>query len=124
MGRPKHPKDLLNHNCILLRIGQNDLYDGWEFEEKGKDFQVKVKGSLILNDSILVTNAALQGTGVTYLAEDMVTDLIRSGKFEVVLGQYAATSNGFYLYYPKKSQVLPKLRAFVEHIRAESKTRS
>lgn len=26
-----------------------------------------------------------------------------------------------YLYYPRRSQVLPKLRAFIEHLRSEDK---
>ncbi|MDR3606673.1 MAG: LysR family transcriptional regulator [Oligoflexia bacterium] len=120
MGRPKHPKDLLSHNCIRMRVGTNELYDRWEFEDKGKDFQVQVSGSLIFNDSILVVNAALQGAGITYCVEERIRDKIESGKLEVVLGQYAAISGGFHLYYPKRSQVLPKLRAFVDHIKSES----
>jgi hypothetical protein len=31
--------------------------------------------------------------------------------------RYAATSTGIYLYYPQRSQVHPKLRAFIEHIK-------
>ncbi|MFL5813504.1 MAG: LysR family transcriptional regulator [Bdellovibrionia bacterium] len=124
MGRPKHPKDLLAHNCIRMRLGDNELYERWEFEEKGKEFQVHVSGSLILNDTALMMNAALGGTGVIYYAEDLIRDKIESGKLEVVLNQYAAISGGFYLYYPKRSQALPKLRAFVDHIRSESKIRS
>jgi DNA-binding transcriptional LysR family regulator len=120
MGRPKHPKDLLSHNCIRLRVGPNELYDRWEFEDKGKDFQVEVSGTLIFNDSVLIKNAALQGVGVTYGAEELIRDKIESGKLEVVLGQYAAISGGFHLYYPKRSQVLPKLRAFVEHVKSEN----
>jgi DNA-binding transcriptional LysR family regulator len=117
MGRPKHPKDLLSHNCIRMRLGDNELYDRWEFEEKGKEFKVHVSGSMILNDTALMMNAALGGTGLIYYAEELIRDKIESGKLEVVLGQYAAISGGFYLYYPKRSQALPKLRAFVEHVK-------
>jgi DNA-binding transcriptional LysR family regulator len=116
-GRPQHPKDLLGHNCIRMRIGNTELYDHWEFETKGKDFQVQVNGSLILNDSLLAVDAAVQGAGLLYYAEGMLSDKIRSGKLEVVLESYAANSDGFYLYYPKRSQMLPKLRAFVEHVK-------
>jgi DNA-binding transcriptional LysR family regulator len=119
-GRPKHPKDLLTHNCIRMRIGETELYDRWEFETKGKDFQVHVDGSLILNDPILAIDAAVQGSGVLYYAEELITDKIRSGQLEVVLERFAANSDGFYLYYPKRSKVLPKLRAFLEHVKAEN----
>ena len=61
------------------------------------------------------------GAGATYTTEDAVKDKVRSGKLEVVLNQFACSSTGFYLYYPKRSQVLPKLRAFIEHVKSETK---
>ena len=120
MGRPKHPKDLLFHNCIRPRLGAG-LYERWEFEDKGKEFQVQVKGSLILNDSLLMLDAAVEGAGIAYSTEDAIRDEVRSGQLEIVLDQFACVSTGFYLYYPKRSQVLPKLRAFIEHIKSENK---
>jgi DNA-binding transcriptional LysR family regulator len=116
MGRPKHPKDLLSYNCILARLG-NFLYDHWEFEDKGTDLSVQVKGSLIVNDSYVLLNSALAGAGVIYTSENLVKAQVESGKLEVVLKQYVATSSGFYLYYPKRSQVLPKLRVFIQHLK-------
>lgn len=119
-GRPKHPKDLLSHNCIRIRLG-GGLYDRWEFEHKGKDFQVQVKGSLIFSDSLLMVDAAADGHGVIYTSEDIIRDKVKSGKLEVILSQYAAESEGFYLYYPNREQMLPKLRAFIDHIKAQSR---
>jgi len=120
MGRPKHPKDLLSHNCIRPRLGAG-VYERWEYEHKGKAFQVQVHGSLIVNDSLLMLDAAADGNGVVYTTEDAIKDEVRTGKLEIVLNQFACTSAGFYLYYPKRSQVLPKLRAFIDHIKDESK---
>lgn len=121
-GRPKHPKDLLGHNCICPRLGEG-LYERWEFEHKGKEFEVQVKGTLIINDSLLMLDAAVDGAGIAYTMEHAIKDRVRSGKLEIVLSQYASTSEGFYLYYPQRSQVLPKLRAFLEHIKNESQHR-
>lgn len=123
MGRPKHPKDLLSHNCIRPRLGAG-LYERWEFEQKGKEFHVQVKGSLILNDSLVMLDAAVNGAGIIYSTEDAIKDKVREGKLEIVLDQYACSSAGFYLYYPKRSQVLPKLRAFIEHIKSEGNINS
>jgi len=61
------------------------------------------------------------GAGLIYTTEDSVSDKLKSGKLETVLNPYAATSTGFYLYYPQRSQVLPKLRAFIDHIRETTK---
>ncbi len=121
-GRPKHPKDLLSHNCIRGRLGNSYIYDRWEFENKGEAFQVQVKGSLIFNDSFIMLNAAVEGAGIIYTVEDAISDKVKSGKLEIVLSPFAASSAGFYLYYPKRSQVLPKLRAFVDHLKLEMKS--
>lgn len=118
MGRPKTPQDLLSHNCLRVRMGTT-LYDHWEFEQKGKEFQVQVKGPLILNDSLLAKDASVGGGGIIYTTEDSIRNQIESGKLEIVLSQYSCTSTGFYLYYPKRSQVLPKLRAFIDHLKHE-----
>jgi DNA-binding transcriptional LysR family regulator len=115
-GRPKHPKDLLSHNCICGGAG-NRVYDRWEFESKGKAFEVQVKGSHILNDLLLALDATLDGVGLIYSTEDLIIDKVEAGSLEIVLSEYAPTSTGYYLYYPQRSQVHPKLRAFIEHVR-------
>ncbi len=116
-GRPDHPRDLLAHNCLRIRFGNADIYERWEYVEKGSDFSVHVNGTLIMNDVFMLVTAALDGTGLIYSTEDSIADKLKSGKLETVLDPYAATSAGFYLYYPRRSQVLPKLRAFIDHIR-------
>jgi hypothetical protein len=36
---------------------------------------------------------------------------------QALLTRYAVTLPGVFLYYPDKRQVLPKLRAFVDHVK-------
>lgn len=120
-GKPKHPKDLLSHNCILLRRINTDVYDRWEFEQKGRAFHVKVKGSFVLSDWGAINRAGAAGCGVIYTIEEAIRPLVQAGKLEVLLSQFAPSSSGFYLYYPKRSQVQPKLRALIDYIRATSK---
>jgi DNA-binding transcriptional LysR family regulator len=81
---------------------------------------VQVKGSLLLNDATMALNAASDGLGLMYVTEDVAKEKIASGKLEIVLDQYAPTSDGYYLYYPRRSQVQPKLRAFIEHLQMQS----
>lgn len=119
-GRPKHPKDLLNHNCLRTRLG-NYIYERWEFEDKGKEFQVQVKGSMIFNDSILMMGAAIDGAGLIYTDKEAIKKQVESGKLEIVLEKYKSVSDGYYLYFPKTAQVLPKLRAFIDHFKQSNK---
>jgi DNA-binding transcriptional LysR family regulator len=119
-GRPEHPKDLLSHDCICVGAGDR-VYDRWEFENEDKEFAVQVRGSLIMNDATLALDAALDGFGLLYANENAIIDKVEAGKLEVVLDKYAAISTGIYLYYPQRSQVHPKLRAFIEHVKEYQK---
>ncbi|QDK42330.1 LysR family transcriptional regulator [Bacteriovorax stolpii] len=114
-GYPKHPKDLLKHNCITLRFGSSStVYDKWEFEEKGKEFNVKIHGNLILNSSENIRQAALIDQGIIYTERGCIEEDIKAGRLEIVLEKYKCQSTGFYLYYPHKTQISPALRAFIE----------
>ena len=118
-GGPRHPRDLLAHDCIRGRLSRG-LYDHWEFEQKGNEFSVQVKGTLILNDSLALIQSAVEGLGIIYTDENYLKDHLASGRLEIVLNQFAASSTGYYLYYPKRSQVQPKLRAFIEHLKSSN----
>jgi DNA-binding transcriptional LysR family regulator len=115
-GRPKQPKDLLAHDCVTVGSG-NRIYDRWEFESKGRLFEVQVKGPLILNDALLAMDLARDGAGLIYTDENIIAERVKAGDLEVVLGEYAPSSEGVYLYFPQRSQVHPKLRAFIEHVK-------
>ncbi len=54
---------------------------------------------------------------------------IADGRLQALLTRFAVTTPGVFLYHPGKRQVLPKLRAFIEHVKyrsadAANKTRS
>ena len=117
-GRPRHPRELSAHNCLCTRLDTR-IYDHWEFEETGREFSVAVKGSLIMNDPSMMEDAAARGEGIVYMPEHLVRERMAKGDLEIILGDYASRSDGFYLYYPKPAQALPKLRAFIEHVKAE-----
>jgi len=119
-GRPEQPKDLLSHDCICVGAGER-VYDRWEFEGDDKEFSVQVRGSLIMNDATLALDAALGGFGLLYTSEVALIDKVEAGDLEIVLDRYAGTSTGIYLYYPQRSQVHPKLRAFIEHVKEYQK---
>jgi DNA-binding transcriptional LysR family regulator len=37
-----------------------------------------------------------------------------------LLKPFAVTTPGIFLYYPGRRQILPKLRAFIEHVKSHS----
>lgn len=113
-GRPRSPKDLLQHSCIRFRYSDGTMYERWEFENKGKNINVNISGRLIVNDSQIMINAAVEGQGLIYTLEPTISSLLKNGELEKVLSEYAPKSEGYFLYFPCHAQRLPKLRAFID----------
>ena len=115
---PAAPQDLLSHNCIRLRVGDwNGSIMQWEFEKDGRKFEVAVDGALILNDWFLILNAVLDGLGVGYFPEILVSSHIANGSLLRLLDDWSGHFPGVYLFYPSRRQMPGPLRAFVDFMR-------
>ena len=56
--------------------------------------------------------------GLAQAPGPLVRAPIADGKLEPVLDDLAVMTPGVFLYHPGKRQMLPKLRAFIEHIKS------
>lgn len=115
--KPKEPRDLLNHSCINFRHGPSELYR-WEFEKGKKELSVAVNGSLIVDDSELVFQGALQGVGLAFVAEHEVAPFLAEGRLVRVLQDWCQPFPGFFIYYPSRRQQTAALTALVHILRS------
>jgi DNA-binding transcriptional LysR family regulator len=111
-GRPRHPKDLLQHCCIRTRFDSGALLD-WEFEKGGRIVKVAPEGALVANYSHLGLRAALDGLGYFATVEGYVRENVASGALVSVLEDWCAPFPGPFLYYPSRRQPPPALSAFI-----------
>ena len=118
--RPATPQDLHGHNCIRLRSDWDGSIQSWEFEDAGRRLEVAVEGSLVLNDWHLVVNAVLEGVGVGYVPEPLVSSQIAHGRLIRVLENWCMHVSEIFLYYPSRRQMPGTLRGFIDFMRAES----
>lgn len=119
-GRPKQPKDLLEHACIRQRISAGDRFLEWTLraEPTGKQrTTLDIQGSLVLDDMRSVLDAARGGNGLAYVFEQLAAPDLAARALERVLPGHSLTREAFYLYYPSRKQLPPKLRAFVDWFR-------
>jgi DNA-binding transcriptional LysR family regulator len=116
-GRPQMPADLRNHRCIRARAPTTGAIFRWHFDVAGQPVEIAVQGPLIVNDLDVSKAAALRGVGLAYLAEPLIAEHLAAGRLELALEDHAAWSPGAYLYYPSRTQMLPKLRAFIDFVR-------
>ena len=112
--RPQRPRDLVDHDCINYRMSSTGAYYAWEFERHGKEQQVAVKGRFSCNDGLTMVNAAVAGLGLVYIHQQAIWPHVERGELEVVLSDYAVSVPGFFLYFPRRAGIQPKLRAFID----------
>ena len=71
--------------------------------------------------------AAVEGMGLAQVPAPIAANLVKTGKLVQVLKSFAPTTPGVFLYYPSRHQMMPKLRAFIDHVKgrqvAAGKTR-
>jgi DNA-binding transcriptional LysR family regulator len=118
-GVPQRPEDLVRHDCVNYRQNSRGGLYRWEFQRNGEEFEIAVKGRVIANDTPMLMRCAVDGLGLVSHLESLVRPWIERGEMRTVLDEYSVGTPGFFLYFPARAQVLPKLRAFIEYARED-----
>jgi DNA-binding transcriptional LysR family regulator len=116
-GKPTHPRELLQHRCIGWRPAPNAAPYRWEFSENGTPFDVAVEPRVTTNDLRLMLRVTLAGGGITFATEETFRPYVATGELVPILERFLPPFPGFFLYYPQRRNVAPKLRALIEHVR-------
>ena len=116
-GRPERVDDLRHHACLRLRRS-NGAIAPWTFVDGNEAIEAMVSGPLIAHDYPTLLGAAMRGIGLAQIPRPVAGGPIGQGKLEPVLDTLAATTPGVFLYHPGKRQILPKLRAFIDHLKS------
>lgn len=115
-GEPRHPRELAVHRCVGWRPAPGVAPYRWEFAEQGREFAVSVEPEITTNDMALMIKLAVAGAGITCGMEESFLPWIERGALVRVLDDYCPRFAGFYLYYPSRRNLPPKLRALVDHV--------
>jgi DNA-binding transcriptional LysR family regulator len=115
--RPESIEDLLRHDCIRQRYSFGGRLFDWKFKVEGQTVQIDVQGRLIVDDMHSVVDAAIRGAGIAFVYEDFARQEIAAGSLVRILARDSATDDAFHIYYPHRSHMPGKLRAFVDFMR-------
>jgi DNA-binding transcriptional LysR family regulator len=117
-GVPSHPAELARHRCIGWRPAPGEAPYRWEFAEGGKEFRVAVPPTVTTNDMAVMIKLATAGAGITFGMEESFRPFLERGELVAILEDYSPFFAGFYLYYPTRRNLAPKLRALVDHLQS------
>ncbi len=120
-GTPRVPNDLVRHNCIGIRQG-DEAYGLWRLTtgtgSKARTEAVKTRGSLTTNDGEIAVAWALDGHGILMRAEWDIERHLRSGRLVAVLENHRSPEADIYAVYPQRHQLSARVRAFVDALAA------
>lgn len=120
VGRPKTPKDLLQHTCIRYRYISSEQIAKWQFKGKNGVTTVETAGNLTVNNTNAVLSLARQGVGIGWLFDTAVEKDVGAGNLETVLDKYTLERPGFFLYYPRPNTKIEAFRIFVDFMKEKS----
>ena len=118
-GVPAHPADLASHACIGWRPTPQAAPYRWDFAEGGKEFSVAVAPRFTTNDMALMIKLATAGAGITFGMEESFRASIARRELVPILEDYCPYFAGFYLYYPSRRNIAPKLRVLIDYLQQQ-----
>jgi LysR family transcriptional regulator, regulator for bpeEF and oprC len=112
---PAHPRDLVNHDCLLFRIPDGRLLDFWQCERQGERADIAVTGWLVSNHRDVLLDTALAGHGVGRFVDVTVLPHLRSGALVPVLTDWRQLdAPPVSLLYRPHHRRTPRVRVFID----------
>ncbi len=116
-GVPTTPQDLLQHNCITLRLATSGGLYAWELKQGDRELQVRVGGQATFNGVYQMLAAALAGCGLAFVPEDLARPHVEQGRLQAVLPAWCPVFPGFHAYYPSRRQSSRSLTLVIDALR-------
>lgn len=116
-AEPKRPQELVDHNCINLRLPTRGGLYAWEFEKGGRQLKLRVDGQLTFNTTFQMLEAAVEGFGLAYVPQDVAQPCLAKRRLKRVLDDWCPPFAGFHLYYPSRRQSSTAFALVVDALR-------
>ncbi len=124
LGRRKPPEridDLREHACLRMRRSNGSIAP-WSFVDGNRTVEAIVSGPFIASDFPALLGAAVEGLGLAQVPDPITVGPVQAAKLVRVLEPFAPLAPGVFLYYPGRRQMMPKLRAFIDHAKGRFHT--
>lgn len=124
-GQPTTPAELSSHQCLTFDFANGN--SNWLFHRSGESISVPVQGRLKSNNADILRKAAVEGGGITLLADWLVETDVRDGRlirlfeeYQINPGQVNASINVLFLPNHRMSTRVRVFTDFLEGLVATS----
>ncbi len=115
-GRPTHPNDLLQHQCVNYFSSKTGKTFAWDFARNGERITLRLPGRIAVNDSNAYHAAILAGMGVAHMPLFALCQYVQAGQIELLLHEWCVDPLPLHVVYPQNRHLSAKVRAFVEWV--------
>ena len=115
-GAPKHPSELMRHECLLLSSDASQTR-GWAFRVEGEVTHLRPAGRLDCSDGQVLHTWCLQGLGLAWRSTWEVEEQIAAGELQEVLADFAAPPNGIYAVVPQRRHLPLRVRLWIDFLK-------
>ncbi len=115
-GVPRHPADVLDHDCIRTRFASGAMSE-WEFARDGETLVVDPPARIVIGTpgSTALIDLAMAGHGLVYMFRNWLDPHLESGALLPVLADWWPAFDGPRLYFSSRFMPRP-LRAFIDYV--------
>lgn len=114
-GRPQHPNDLSDHECLGYAYLPSP--DNWRFQNAdGQEFTIRPKGQLRANNSDALTASLCAGLGISPQPDFIYWKDVAAGKLETVMTDWQLPPIGLHLVAPSGGPRPARVTALMDYL--------
>jgi DNA-binding transcriptional LysR family regulator len=115
-GTPKHPGDLMRHQCLTLSSDASQSR-GWAFSIEGVVTHLRPSGRLDCSDGQVLHDWCVAGQGIAWRSTWEVEQEVSSGQLLTVLDDFAAPPNGIFAVFPHAKHLPLRVRLWIDFLK-------
>jgi DNA-binding transcriptional LysR family regulator len=112
-AKPKHPRDLLNHQWVVYQLGSKTL----TLQKDGKKFDVLMQGGISTNNAAARTAFVEAGHGIGRIPLYDAWPKVQAGLLDIILPDYKTKDIELFGVFPPGGNGSKKLRLFIDFLK-------
>jgi DNA-binding transcriptional LysR family regulator len=112
-GRPKHPSELIHHECLGYLLSTRS---SWAFVIGGETVWFPISGRLEANNGDALLASTIQGIGITHAPTFIAEKAVRNHSLEILLPEFQTPEMGIYAVFPSNRYVPHRVRSLIDYL--------
>ena len=112
-GTPKHPSDLIHHDCVSFRYQSSGQALRWPFQIGGRVVEITPEPGIIVDGSDAVAAVLVAGGGIGMSPTYVAASYVSRGELVPVLHAFSVQRTVITALWPESRRGSPNVRAFL-----------